>query len=316
MLQGMNTTLETTTTKSVATVTRHDRDPLELWLDELSPRTGREYGSMVRAFLQLHPDPRTVTPLDVHAFATGAGKSGRAPSVSTVNLRLCALRSWFGFLMRMGRAYGFVIPEDPTAAVKRPRRTAPTPKGLDPEQLERLLAAFPDSAAGRRDRAAVVVALMTALRRTELFSLTRGALEQDEQGRWFYSVTVKGGAQVKRELPPPALQALARYWSERGQPLLELAPGQRLLPGASATFYDNLRRACLNAGLEPVGVHALRHSAAKARYRGGSDVLQIQQLLGHKSLDTTSRYLNGLVGTTDDHWQGAARVLGLTGDDR
>jgi len=57
----------------------------------------------------------------------------------------------------------------------------------------------------------------------------------------------------------------------------------------------------MKAGLDikRLSLHSLRHTAAHERYAAGEDILAIQQLLGHASLDTTYRYLLFMHGVAD-----------------
>lgn len=47
-------------------------------------------------------------------------------------------------------------------------------------------------------------------------------------------------------------------------------------------------------------VHALRHTFATTALEGGANVVEVQQLLGHASLDTTKRYLEATANELRD----------------
>ncbi|HEV2071176.1 MAG TPA: site-specific integrase [Acidimicrobiales bacterium] len=47
-------------------------------------------------------------------------------------------------------------------------------------------------------------------------------------------------------------------------------------------------------------VHALRHTFATTALEGGANVVEVQQLLGHSSLDTTRRYLEATANELRD----------------
>lgn len=51
-----------------------------------------------------------------------------------------------------------------------------------------------------------------------------------------------------------------------------------------------VRGACARAGLPPVGVSRLRHSAATAMLRAGASLEEVGQVLRHRSTQVTALY--------------------------
>ena len=199
--------------------------------------------------------PDLVTPDEVFTFAYGKGPSGREPSAATVNLRLAAVSSFYGFLLRMG-----LVAVNPCDRVQRTRQETPPARGLDQGEIRRLFAAIPDSPAGKRDRAIILTLLLTGRRRSEILNLTVGDLSRN--GAVYYSYKGKGGRHHRRELPEPCVAAVVEALAVRGKNLQEMLDEEPLFDVSSHGFYMNLRRYLRKAKLPQGGVHVLRHSAA------------------------------------------------------
>ncbi|MGC8635376.1 MAG: site-specific integrase, partial [Candidatus Limnocylindrales bacterium] len=147
-----------------------------------SRRTVEGYGRMLwPLFAELGTTPDQVAPGDVLAWAHGVGKSGRTPSAVTIGARIACLSSFYRFLIRMG-----LLTSNPCDALQRPR-TSPAPaRGLSADEVRRLLSVVPDTARGRRDRAILLVFILTGRRRTEVIDLKAGDLSV-EDGTCFYA---------------------------------------------------------------------------------------------------------------------------------
>ena len=272
-----------------------------------SRRTPVEYRRILERFFNTFPDPNVVTPLAVHSFAYARNPGTSLPAPSTIAVRLAAISGLYEFARRLG-----AIGANPAAEVRRPRRRRPLAKELTTDQVQRLLAAIPETGSGLRDRSIIILILLEGLRRSEVLSLR---VADVDFATGDYRVRVKGGHERRRQIPPPALHAIVRALEAQGRALDRLEREAPLFTITGSGLYANLRRYATAAGLDNVSPHVLRHAAAKLRRRSGASIEDVSSFLGHSSIATTAIYLRRQEVEPDEGWRNAARALGLVAVD-
>jgi site-specific recombinase XerD len=184
---------------------------------------------------------------------------------------------------------------NPLVPLRRPRRQAPTPKAVDDEVIETLLAGISNV----RDRAIVMLFVSSGLRLSELVSLDRGSIQVEltrfgdgTQAVGVGRVVGKGGKEREFLVDLPTLKQLHEYERERGDdsaPALFLSNRKtRMTPRA---VQHMLCKWCARLELDPIHPHALRHTASSTWHRLGMDTLKISRLLGHSTVGITDRYI-------------------------
>lgn len=178
-----------------------------------------------------------------------------------------------------------------SAELGNPRRPDPLPRALSGAQVARLLAQVPD----RRGRVIVLLEFQCGLRRAEVAKLDMCDMDLAEG-----TVLVHGKGRVQRiaYLSADTVDAIRMWLVERGPGPGALVcaydiPGRRLTPtwiGMMVTRWMG------DAGLkhaprDGVSGHALRHSCATTMLRNGGNIRVVQRAMGHKSIQTTARYL-------------------------
>jgi len=276
-----------------------------------SRRTVDSYSRLLWPFFEDRP-PDRVTAADVLAFAYGVGPSGRPPSRNTIGARIACLSSFYKFGIRMG-----ILASNPCDPVERPQTQAAPARGLSADEVRRLLAVVPDTVAGRRDRAILLVLLLTGRRRAEVFDLRAGDIDLAGDSV-FYWYRGKGGKRGRRELPLPAHHAICVSLADCGKELTTMDAAESLWQAgtvprglSSSTFYNRFRRYLVAAGLPLAGIHITRHAAAKLRRDAGQSIESVSSFLDHSSLAVTSVYLRRLEGVEDREWPEVAAAIGV-----
>jgi integrase len=135
---------------------------------------------------------------------------------------------------------------------------------------------------------------------------------------------VKGGEIVNREVDDPRVSAaLEAYLVASGRraglgaadPLWTRhdragAPG---VPLTGHAFARNLKRYARQAGLGDVHIHQLRHTFARLVSENTGSLLETQEALGHKNLDTTRVYVRRVAVQRDRYSRAILDRLGVEG---
>ena len=275
----------------------------------LSPATQELYGYTLEGFRRFlgvsgEPKPSEIQAHHVRGYLDFC-KAKLSPE--TVDARLRQLRTLFRFLVRDG-----LIFKDPTEAVERPKRERKLARGFTLDQvratLEKISSRTP---MGLRDRALVLLLLDSGLRISEALSLRIGDLDMANgtvvvMGKGSKERKVCWGETVRRAI---MAWLRVRTTAKDSDPLFIGRMGDRL---DRHQFAKRLKRYTRAAGVEGarLSCHALRHAFALEFLRGGGDVMTLQRLLGHSTLEMTRRYLN----QTDDDVMLKARSVGAVVD--
>ena len=258
----------------------------------LTSGTARGYVDFVRPFAatRLHGgvlDFASLTAADVTGFVLGACP-GRA--VGSAKLIVCSLRSLLGWLHVTGATPVSLAGAVPSVAGWR---LSALPKGLEPGQLRRLLAACDRrTATGRRDYAIMLLLARLGLRAGEVAHLGLGDID------WRHgevAIVGKGNRAERLPLPADVGAAIAAYL-RRGRPgtaegrsvFVRVHAPHRALTAGGVTMV--VFGAAQRAGLPKMHAHRLRHTAATAMLRAGSSLPEVGQVLRHRSPLTTAIY--------------------------
>ena len=239
---------------------------------------------------RLDPAATSVTSLRAGDVAAFVRRHARAASPGRAKMMVTALRAMFRFFFQHGELdvdFSVVVPTVPDW------RLASIPRSISPHEIERLIAACDaETAAGRRNRAIVLLLARLGLRAGEVV-----ALELDDLHWRTGEITIRGKKGLRHDrfpLPVEVGTALAAYLRRDRAPgvtrrvfLGMRAPLRGFAgPGAVTTI---VRRALSRADLHPPvrGAHLLRHSLATHMLRHGASFSEIGQVLRHRGASGT-----------------------------
>ena len=267
-----------------------------------SPLTVRNYRRDIERFLAWLDctdatfDPRRVTTDDVRAWIIERTEQGRLGAAS-MNREVSSLRALFRWLHRTG-----AIPHD----IMQPIRALKTPKRLPafvPESRMRQIVAdckeASDDFTRERDELIVLMLYSCGLRLAELVGINLDAFSED-----FRSLRIRGKGGKERIVPIlAAVREKILHYREgirrqnicvSGEKALFLTVKGKRIP--RITVYRIVQRELTEGGVQgKKSPHVLRHTFATHLMNGGADLREIQELLGHASLQATQVYTHNSI---------------------
>lgn len=211
---------------------------------------------------------------------------------SSIARKISAIRSWLNYLVEEG-----IIKSSPADLIESPKIAKPLPKPITVEEAFTLcdMQAL-DDATDIRSKTICELLYATGIRISELASL-----DVDDVDLTNRVVRVFGKGKKERIVPfHKACKEILAVWISHIRP--QFLNGQEekalFLGEKGKRIHPRIVRLCLselgskydiNKNMHP---HRFRHSFATHMLESGADLRGIQELLGHKSISTTERYMD------------------------
>lgn len=263
----------------------------DMQLHGYSAKTQTAYVGAVRGLAKYYKrSPEDITQEEVRAYFLWLVKE-RGVARSTLTIHLSGIKFLFEkTLKREWLIFNLV----------RPQKRKKLPVVLSPDEVKRILSLVKTPAV----RMALTVIYACGLRLSEGLQLKVQDIDSKRMLLWVRNG--KGGKDRYVPLPERLLELLREYWALR-RPRRYLFPNQKSSePLAATTLQKTFKIVLLQSRVrKEASIHTLRHSYATHLLERGVDLRVIQELLGHKSPQTTAIYTH----LTDKSFQTLTETL-------
>ena len=262
-------------------------------------KTLKTYPQLVKKFLRWldskrigikEVDSKTITRFLMQLSRKGVSASG-------LNSYIDALKAFFKMLLELGE-----IQSNPMEGIERPKREERLPEVLSREEIRKMIRASREL--GPREYVVFRFLYATGVRGQELCDLRWEDLDLREM-----TARIRGSKSGRERIvvfDKETARALAEWKKLADAAGLHTSKTSRVFGFSSTqTLRAIIRRIAERAGVGRVRPHQIRHTTATHLLEAGADVRAIQELLGHKSLSTTERYMH----ITQDHLKRQYRKL-------
>lgn len=272
-----------------------------------SPLTVRNYRHDVEQFLawldtdDTHFDPRSVTTDLIREWIIHRTEQGKI-GAGSMNREVSSLRALFRWLLRTGAAE-----KDPFRGIHSLKTSRRLPAFVPETRMTRIVDACAcDSEDFTPERNMLIVLMFYAcgIRLAELVGIDRGDFSDD-----FSTLRVRGKGNKVRLVPvmEEVRRKILHYLAlierqnicKSGEKALFLTlKGKRI---SRSVVYRTVKAELAEAGVQgKKSPHVLRHTFATHLMNGGAGMREIQELLGHASLQATQVYTHNSIARLRD----------------
>ena len=253
-------------------------------------------------------DPALLTPDDIREWIISLSDKGLKET--SINRMLSACNSLYRYLLREG-----MVEKNPFTRITSLKTPVRLPAFIPESRMMPILEHMPDAAEcgtgfrEQRDSLVVLFLYSTGIRLAELVSIDRNDFDSGMS-----ELRVRGKGDKERIIP--IVPALRRRITE----YLECVNAENICKyGEKALFLtekgNRISRTCVyrivNKYLTQEGVqgkrspHVLRHTFATHLMDNGADLREIQELLGHTSLNATQVYTHNTISRLKEIYESA-----------
>ena len=255
---------------------------LKLELKRYANSTVRTYVSFFEMFINYYKEKELITldESDIRNFLQHL--IHRNVSNSYLNQAINAIKFYYEVVLGMPNRF---------YEIERPRKESKLPKVISKEEILQII----ENTNNLKHKCIVQLLYGSGLRRSELLNLK---IEDIDSKRMLVRVVgSKGNKDRQTLLSKNALNDLRRYFTKY-EPKIYLFEGKNGMKYSGASVLKIVKSAAEKANIRiTVTPHILRHSFATHLLESGTDLRQIQVLLGHSSSKTTEIYTHVATNT-------------------